>query len=186
MSQDIGIRIAETIQASHINRHPDPAHDLNPSTAASKKSPVRLRSHQRRRSSASHHPATDGTTTSDSSEIPLDILSPQPRQTNLPPLPDLRFEQSYLARIEPYASKSQYGWVAFYTFWDHLVMPLTQGMIWRLAVFGWRKWNTSTSFHGQGAGAKVRRWWWGVNNWKMPDQRGAAAQQGLGYDGLKR
>ena len=21
---------------------------------------------------------------------------------------------------------------------------------------------------GQGVGAKVRRWWWGVNNWEVP------------------
>ena len=25
---------------------------------------------------------------------------------------------------------------------------------------------------GQGAGAKIRRWWWNVNDWKVPEDRG--------------
>lgn len=33
-------------------------------------------------------------------EIPVSVLRPAPRRAALPPLPDLRFEQSYLASIQ--------------------------------------------------------------------------------------
>ena len=26
-------------------------------------------------------------------------------------------------------------------------------------------------------GAKVRKWWWGVNNWKIPEKKEAARQE---------
>jgi hypothetical protein len=48
-------------------------------------------------------------------------------------------------------------------------MPLFQGLAWTLIVSGWRYANRSTKFSGQTVGAKVRRWWWGVNNWAIPD-----------------
>lgn len=83
------IQIAETIQTASINRHPSPKHDINPSTSASNKQPVEL------------------DTSPDSSvfdveedEIPVSVLRPVPRRSQLPPLPDLRFEQSYLASIQ--------------------------------------------------------------------------------------
>lgn len=175
MSENAAIEIAETLQAAHINRHPDAAHDINPSTTASKKSPVRLRSQNRRRSSGS--PQAADATTSSSDEVPISILDPKPRANNLPPLPDLRFEQSYLARIQPYSSTGQYGMVAWYTFFDHLIMPLTQGLAWRLGMFGWRHWNTGVNFQGRGLGAKIRRWWWGVNGWKLPDEGGLGGKK---------
>lgn len=37
-------------------------------------------------------------------------------------------------------------------------------------MFGWRHWNRGTKFRGRGVGAKVRKWWWGVNNWKLPEE----------------
>ena len=48
-------------------------------------------------------------------------------------------------------------------------MPLVQGLAWTLIVSGWRYWNASTKFTGKTAGARIRRWWWGVNNWTVPD-----------------
>ena len=48
-------------------------------------------------------------------------------------------------------------------------MPLVQGIGWTLIVSGWRHWNGSARFSGQTLGAKIRRWWWGVNNWKIPE-----------------
>lgn len=167
MAEEVAMGIAETIQTAHINPQPDPAYDVNPSTAASKKTPVHIRSHAResRRSSPHSSPAQ---LDDQSDEIPISMLDPHPRSTALPPLPDLRFEQSYLARIKPYSDAKNYKMVAFYTVWDHVVMPLTQGLVWRLAVFGWRSWNTGAQFQGRGVGARVRRWWWRVNNWKLP------------------
>jgi len=47
-------------------------------------------------------------------------------------------------------------------------MPLVQGAAWTLIVAGWRFWNSGTKFTGQTVGAKIRRWWWGVNNWSIP------------------
>lgn len=77
------IEIASTIQSASLNRHPSPAHDLNPSTAASSKQPV----------------SPTISTSSGENSIPYSALKPVPRSSNLPPLPDLRFEQSYLASL---------------------------------------------------------------------------------------
>jgi hypothetical protein len=49
-------------------------------------------------------------------------------------------------------------------------MPLVQGVAWSLVVAGWRHWNGAAKFSGQSIGAKIRRWWWGVNNWKLPEE----------------
>lgn len=89
--QDAGIQLAETIQTASIKRNPSPHHDLNPSTAASKKQPVDFA-----RSPSDSDIASD----LDDDEVPLSVLRPTPRKPNLPPLPDLRFEQSYLASIK--------------------------------------------------------------------------------------
>lgn len=50
-------------------------------------------------------------------------------------------------------------------------MPLVQGMGWTLIVAAWRHVNTAPKFAGQTVGAKIRRWWWGVNNWHIPTNR---------------
>lgn len=83
MASDIPIQIAETIQTAHINRAPSPSHDMNPSTAASTKEPVVLEKH----------------VDDEDDDIPISVLRPKPRSAHLPPLPDLRFEQSYLHSI---------------------------------------------------------------------------------------
>lgn len=44
-------------------------------------------------------------------------------------------------------------------------------MLWTLLLSGWRHFNRSTKFSGHGAGARLRRWWWGVNNWKLPETK---------------
>lgn len=148
--------LASILQSASIKRHPSPTHDLNPSTTASIKRPVHLRQQSLRndRRSSSDH------------DIPVSILDPQPRTSTLPPLPDLRFEQSYLARIKTCTSNREVAWV---TFVDHVFMPLSQGLVWNLLLFGWRSWNTNVKFRGKGVGARIRRWWWGVNNWTVPD-----------------
>lgn len=50
-------------------------------------------------------------------------------------------------------------------------MPLVQGMAWTLIVSGWRHLNRSSTLQGQSVGAKIRRWWWEVNNWKIPEPK---------------
>ena len=96
----IPIEIAGIIQAASLNRHPDPRHDINPSTAASKKVPVALDS-------------TDDISDVDEDEIPASVLRPVPRRQTLPPLPDLRFEQSYLRSIEKAESWGAISWITF-------------------------------------------------------------------------
>jgi DNA repair and recombination protein RAD54B len=89
-----------TLQAGSINKHPSVKHDLNPSTAASKKQPVTLSQ-------------TDEISEAGEDEIPLSVLKPLPRRNNLPPLPDLRFEQSYLRSIEKAETPLAIAWITF-------------------------------------------------------------------------
>jgi len=159
MAHNPAAEIASTLQSASINRHPDPRYDLNPSTAASEKIPVKL-------SSSSDADVDD----LDEDEVPLSALRPQPRRPTLPPLPDLRFEQSYLKSIEQaegYGFKS----VGYITLRDQVFLPLVQGVVWTLLQSGWRFWNRQSQFSGAGVGAKIRRWWWGVNHWNVPADR---------------
>ncbi|RDW70280.1 hypothetical protein BP5796_08677 [Coleophoma crateriformis] len=174
MESSVPLQIAETIQTASINRAPSPSHDLNPSTAASEKQPVAI-SHSQPGTSSSlsldkyeydHDDGIDDDEDEDEEDIPYDVLRPIPRRGSFPPLPDLRFEQSYLSSI----SKAESNWqVAFITLRDQLVLPLVQGMVWSLALHGWRYWNRTAQMSGSGVGAKVRRWWYRTNNWKIPE-----------------
>ncbi|KAL2814615.1 hypothetical protein BJX63DRAFT_420725 [Aspergillus granulosus] len=151
---DPAIQVAETIQTASINREPSAQHDINPPTAAStsKAIPVEL-------------------TPSDADSISSDIvdqhrvLRPAARRHTLPPLPDLRFEQSYLASIR---GADTWGRVAWITIRDQVLLPLAQGTLWTLALSGWRYWNRTASLSGQTLGSRIRRWWYEVNNWKLP------------------
>jgi hypothetical protein len=55
------------------------------------------------------------------------------------------------------------------TCFAQILMPLVQGMAWTLVVSGWRHLNRSSQLQGQSVGAKIRRWWWEVNNWTVPE-----------------
>ena len=37
--------------------------------------------------------------------------------------------------------------------------------------------NRGTKFTGQTLGARVRNWWWRVNNWKIPEARNVKAEE---------
>ncbi|KAI4148854.1 MAG: hypothetical protein LQ341_001467 [Variospora aurantia] len=89
------VDIASAVQSASINPHPSPAHDLNPSTSASTKKPV--------------SPATS--IPSNAESIPESALKPVPRRANLPPLPDMRFEQSYLASLQGAESWWRIAWI---------------------------------------------------------------------------
>lgn len=154
MDSNATSEIASLLQSASIKRHPSPRHDLNPSTAASAKQPVVLGS------------PDDSDVEED--EIPLSALQPVPRRNAMPPLPDLRFEQSYLKSIEHAESWKTVLWI---TIKDHVVLCFAQGLIWTLALSGWRHLNRSSKFSGRGVGARLRRWWWGVNNWKLPMEK---------------
>lgn len=149
--EDALIQVAETIQTASINRAPSPRHDLNPSTAASSKQPVTI-SHSRHLS----HSTDDGQSIQSHSisadeEISSSVIHPVPRRTNLPPLPDLRFEQSYLASISRAESRWMVAWI---TVRDQVMLPLIQGTLWTLALQGWRFWNQTASYNGKSLGCE--------------------------------
>ena len=101
--------VASTLQSISINRHPDPKRDINPSTAASKHEPVNI---------GSSPIASDV----EEDDLPNSILRPPPRKRSLPPLPDLRFEQSYLKSIE---HAEGWGAVAYITVRDQVCIRLS-------------------------------------------------------------
>jgi hypothetical protein len=102
MSSSLPLQIAETIQTASIKRNPSPAHDLNPSTAASQKEPVQYSRRPPVSDSSVEKYAygeDDAIDEDDDEDIPYTVLKPTPRRPSFGPLPDLRFEQSYLASI---------------------------------------------------------------------------------------
>jgi hypothetical protein len=114
MSSSIPLQIAETIQTAHINPAPDVAHDLNPSTAASSKQPVTVSHHEPRPESSHELDLYDEAAIDedeDIEDIPYDVIRPLPRKLSMPPLPDLRFEQSYLASIAGAETKSKIAYI---------------------------------------------------------------------------
>lgn len=50
------------------------------------------------------------------------------------------------------------------------MMPLAQGVLYNLAICGWQFWNRNAQYSGSTAGARLRRWWYEVNNWKIPQK----------------
>lgn len=101
--------IAETIQSASIKRHPSPRHDINPSTAASEKVPYE-----------EADPSDAASITSDILDQPA--LRPVARRRDLPPLPDLRFEQSYLASLRCAETWQRVAWI---TIRDQVGFPRT-------------------------------------------------------------
>ncbi|KAI1460593.1 DUF1770-domain-containing protein [Annulohypoxylon moriforme] len=179
MAESIPTQIAETIQTAHIQRAPSPRYDLNPSTAASERTPVRLgrpshpSSHSHRRSRGSiddlddidYGDDEDGEGEEDDDDIPISVLRPRPRTRSFPPMPDLRFEQSYLHSISKAETWWKVGWI---TVRDQMMMPFAQGVLYNLAICGWHHWNKNARISGNSTGARLRRWWYGVNKWPLP------------------
>ncbi|KAI0802533.1 hypothetical protein GGR55DRAFT_423079 [Xylaria sp. FL0064] len=172
----IPTQVAEVIQTAHINRDPSPRHDLNPSTAASTRAPAYLSptTEKPRRQRRRHEDELDDIDDDDDDEdeeIPLSVLvrpreAPRRRRAqSFPPMPDLRFEQSYLHSI---AGAETWGRIAWITVRDQIMMPLAQGVLYNLAIVGWQHWNRNAQMSGSSVGARLRRWWYGVNNWPLP------------------
>lgn len=90
MSSSLPSEAASTVQAGHINMYPDPELDMAPGTAADKKEVLTLKDTKY---------AFDALRGDQEEDIPYSVLRPSSRKQNLPPLPDLRFEQSYLQSI---------------------------------------------------------------------------------------
>jgi hypothetical protein len=50
-------------------------------------------------------------------------------------------------------------------------MPFAQGIVYNLVLVGWQFWNKNAQLHGNTLGVRVRRWWYGVNNWPIPGDK---------------
>ena len=87
MSSSLPIEIASTLQSASI------------------KQPVKI-THVPKYSSYSDSGIDDDDLLDDEEDVPIDVLRPMPRRQSFGPLPDLRFEQSYLASI----SKAETRW----------------------------------------------------------------------------
>lgn len=99
------LQVPETIESATIKHHPSPAHDINPATAASEKQPVVAA------------PPSDADSLSSGIVDASRVIRPVRRRQTLPPLPDLRFEQSYLASLK---DADTYGGVAWITVRDQV------------------------------------------------------------------
>lgn len=94
------IQVAETVQTASVKRNPSAAHDVNPPTAAN---PDKKQ--------------VPESAISDTDSIPSDVVDPSRmvrtvvRRRNLPPLPDLRFEQSYLASLKDADTWGRVAWI---------------------------------------------------------------------------
>lgn len=143
MSDVLPVAAQTVAQDTHIVRNPSPRRDVAPSTAADTKIHV------------DHHgidDSDDEDARSISSSI-ADYESGRRRgRKQLPPLPDLRFEQSYLASIAP--AQGVWWKIALITAKDQLLMPLLQGVGYNLLVAGWKVWNRGARFSGAGVGGK--------------------------------
>ncbi|KAH8600814.1 hypothetical protein B0O99DRAFT_290679 [Bisporella sp. PMI_857] len=190
MSSSLPLQIAETAQTASINHAPSPAHDVNPSSTTSINEPVKV-SHPSisvSDPSLDKYAYEDSDSIDDEDDIPESVVKPLPRQANFGPLPDLRFEQSYLASISNAQSTGQ---VIYITIKDQVFFPLLQGLFLTLAINGWRHWNRSAALQGNSVGAKIRRWWWKTNNWHIgervrgfgKDRKFAAQMGGAGLRG---
>ncbi|KAG9247106.1 hypothetical protein BJ878DRAFT_223075 [Calycina marina] len=171
MSNSTPLQIAETIQTASINLAPSPTHDINPSTAASSKQPVTVFPHTSSSSLDKYAyddeddiDRQDDDNEDDDDEIPCSVIRPLPRKTTLPPLPDMRFEQSYLASIK---DADTVGKIMFISIRDQILLPLLQGTALTLGLLGWRHWNRSAQLSGTSLGARIRRWWYRTNNWEI-------------------
>lgn len=99
----LATQAAETLQTAHLKRNPDPKRDVNPSTASAQRVPASI--------------------DYDSDEDAFAIRK-RPAK-HFPPIPDLRFEQSYLNSI----SKAETWWqVLFITVKDQVSSPARSNM----------------------------------------------------------
>lgn len=165
MASNPAVELASAIQSASINRAPSPHHDVNPSTAASIKVPAEVHS----------PPESDEISLSSDVVDPSNVIKPRPRsgRPTFPPLPDFRFEQSYLASIKD----ADTNWkVAYITIRDQVLLPLVQGTIWTLLLNGWRYYNRGVNLQGRTIGSRIRRWWWEVNNWEVPREQSIQRQ----------
>jgi hypothetical protein len=162
--------LAQTaVQDSHIIRHPSPSRDIAPATSADRPpvsivrdalpsiqfSSSRTNLHQL----SKHIIAADEEADDAASEISLDDTphprsAPKRQRPQLPPIPDLRFEQSYLKQLE--AAQGSVLWIIIITIREQVLFPGVQGFLWALGIAGMRTLRARQAENGAGWGAWIR------------------------------
>lgn len=156
---DTNLHIAETIQAASLHG-PSGTAGGPPFTQSTPEPPHYRRHHQERRKL--ERSPSDADSLSTGIVDPSRMVRHESRKAPLPPLPDLRFEQSYLASLR---GAESWGRIAWITMRDQVFLPLIQGTLWTLALCGWRYWHRGAQVTGSTAGFKIRQLWWKLNGW---------------------
>lgn len=78
------------------------------------------------------------------------------------PMPDMRFEQSYLASIAN--AKGNWMKIVWITVRGQFIAPFMQGLLYALAVQGLRNWLKGVGTNGYTLGKGLRDWWLKINN----------------------
>ena len=174
--EEVAKTLAETaVQDSHIIRNPSPSRDIAPSTSADhapisilrdslpsiqfSSSRVDLHRLTQPQPSRHHRPGEGIEHDETASEISLEdsprpASPPKARRPPRPPIPDLRFEQSYLKGLE--AAKGSVMWMVIITFRDQVLFPGLQGFVWALGMAGLRTLRTRQAENGAAWGAWLR------------------------------
>jgi len=143
------------VQDSHIVHDPSPSRDVAPSTSAdrppisifheglpsmqfaSSRSALYLLSQQRQQAPSEDDQDDDSASSRTSDEDARHPQSPpKSRRRHLPPIPDLRFEQSYLKQLQ--AAKGSIFWMIIITIREQVLLPGIQGFVWALGIAGIR------------------------------------------------
>jgi len=175
--EDVVKTLAETaVQDSHIIRHPSPPRDIAPSTSADHAPVSIVRDslpsiqfssshadlHRLSQPQPRHHRLEedigDDETVSEISleDSPPPTSKPKPQLPPRPPIPDLRFEQSYLKGLE--AAKGSVMWMVIITIRDQVLFPGLQGFVWALGMAGLRTFRTRQAESGATWGGWLREY----------------------------
>lgn len=142
---DILPLVAEALaRDTHAIRTPSPRHNIAPSTAADDTGKIH-----------DDYLGIDDSDASDTRSISSSVVNYGPEgrlRKQLPQVPDLRFEQSYLASIAP--AQGVWWKIVLITLKDQVMMPLVQGVLYNLLVTGWRMWNRGARLSGAGVGGR--------------------------------
>jgi hypothetical protein len=168
--EDAATSLAQTAaQDSHIIGHPSPSWDIAPAIAADRAPSIvrdALPSIQFSSSRAellrlSQHPHKQEDDDDDETVSEISLEDPphppserKPRRQNLPPIPDLRFEQSYLKQLE--AAKGSVLWMVIITIREQVLFPGIQGFLWALGMAGIRTLRTRQAENGKEWGGWIR------------------------------
>ncbi|ORY86107.1 hypothetical protein BCR37DRAFT_390903 [Protomyces lactucae-debilis] len=138
----VGSLLETLAQDTHIESNPQ----IQPDTSADK-APIKVYSGD-----------IEGLDDDDLAQLPDEVQPgarpPKPVLFNGTPIPDLRFEQTYLTAL----NRTDWShWSVFrVTLVDFLLWPMLQGAVWALALNGFRYLRTSSNSQGKAFGLVIK------------------------------